>query len=120
MAEKLTAKQRWALEHREGSRREGLTLSAYAGVHGLSVREIYDALAALRRKGVLPRPVPGAKSRFVAVRVQPEARPTVPTMTRSAMICRVLIGSTAVLECGEWPPVAWLTALLTGRADAAP
>jgi len=44
----------------------------------------------------------------------------VPTITRHAMICRVLIGSTAVLECGEWPPVAWLTTLLAGRADAAP
>ena len=118
MAEKLTEKQQWALEHREGSRRAGLTLSAYAGVHGLSVRELYDALAALRRKGVLPRPVPGAKSRFVAVRVTPGAA-VVPPVPRTA-VCRVLIGNAAVLECGEWPPVAWLATLLAGRTDAAP
>ena len=116
MAEKLTEKQQWALEHREGSRREGLTLSAYAGVHGLPVREIYDALAALRRKGVLPRPSP--KSPFVAVRVRPGS--TVSPMATSVPVCRVLIGSAGVLECGEWPPVAWLATLLAGRADAAP
>ena len=77
------------------------------------MREIYDALAALRRKGVLPRPPMKRKSRFVAVRVTPSL------MARSAPLCRVLIGSAAVLECGEWPPVAWLMALLSGRADAA-
>ena len=118
MAEELTAKQQWALEHREGSRREGLTLSAYARVHGLPVREIYDALAALRRKGVLPRPVPGAKAPFVAVRVRPGS--TVSPMATSVPVCRVLIGSAGVLECGEWPPVSWLATLLVGRADAAP
>ena len=116
MAEKLTAKQQWALEHRECSRREGLTLSAYARVHGLPVREIYDALAALRRKGVLPRPSP--KSRFVAVRVTAGAATSL--IAHSTPLCRVLIGSAGVLECGEWPPVAWLATLLSGRADAAP
>ena len=32
MAEKLTDKQQWALEHRECARREGLTLNADARV----------------------------------------------------------------------------------------
>lgn len=115
MTEQLTDKQQRALEHLEGSRREGLTLSAYARVHGLPVREIYDALAALRRKGVLPRP--GSPSPFVAVRVTAAA--TSP-MARSTPLCRVLIGSAAVFECSEWPPVTWLMTLLAGRADAAP
>lgn len=113
---KLTDRQRQAMEHFEAARSEGVTLSAYARAQGLGVREIYDALAALRRKGVLPRAAPSgkhSKSRFMAVRVTP----SVPA--RSAMICRVLIGA-AVIECAEWPAAAWLASLLGPRADAAP
>jgi hypothetical protein len=35
MADKLTDKQQRALDHLERSRREGLTLSAYARLHSL-------------------------------------------------------------------------------------
>jgi hypothetical protein len=41
------------------------------------------------------------------------------TAPRSTMLCRVLLGRTAVIECAEWPPPAWVAAL-TGRVDAAP
>ena len=117
----LTDKQRQALEHVERARSQGMKLSDYAQAHGVSARAIYDGLAALRRKGVLPRGRPSAKSPFVAVRVTPRAiaaMRVVQAGPRSAMICRVLIGGSAVIECAEWPPVAWLAAL-TGHADAA-
>jgi hypothetical protein len=117
----LTDKQRQALEHVERARSHGMKLSEYADANGVSVRAIYDGLAALRRKGLLPRGRPSSKSPFVAVRVTPSAvsaRPVVHAVPRSATICRVLIGGGAVIECAEWPPVAWLAAL-TGRADAA-
>jgi hypothetical protein len=123
MSEELTDKQQRAMRHLERSRSEGVTLSDYARAQGLAVREIYDALAALRRKGVLPRRMPRSKSPFVAVRVTPSAAlatPTIQALPRGAMICRVLIGGAAVIECAEWPPAAWLAALVGQRADAAP
>ncbi|MGH8703669.1 MAG: hypothetical protein ACREVR_21155 [Burkholderiales bacterium] len=112
---KLTDKQRQAIEHLERARSEGVALSAYARAHGLGVREIYDALAALRRKGALPRPPRGAKRRFVAVSVAP-----MPATPRGVVLCRVLIGGSAVIECGEWPPAMWLAGLLAERTGAAP
>lgn len=117
----LTDKQRQALEHVERARSQGMKLSDYAQAHGVSARAIYDGLAALRRKGVLPRSRPSSKSPFVAVRVAPRAVPATPVVhagPRNAMLCRVLIGGSTVIECAEWPPVAWLAAL-TGRTDAA-
>jgi hypothetical protein len=49
MRAKLTDKQRQAIEHLEGSRREGVALRAYARGHGLALSELYDPLAALGR-----------------------------------------------------------------------
>ena len=120
MTAKVTDKQRRAMEHVERARSEGMALSDYARAQGVSAREIYDAMAVLRRKGVLPPAKPSCKSAFVAVRVTPRgsAPAPAPTAARSAMICRVLIAGAVVIECAEWPPVAWLSAL-TGRADAA-
>lgn len=118
----LTVKQRQALEHVERARSQGMKLSDYARSHSVSARAIYDAMAALRHKGVLPRGRASSKSAFVAVRVTSSTVPSTPvvhTGERNAMLCRVLIGGSAVIECAEWPPVAWLAAL-SGRVDAAP
>jgi hypothetical protein len=85
---------------------------------------LHDSVVALRRRGVLPptaRPRP-RKGAFVAVRVvntppSPSMRPSPP---RTGMVCRVLHASGLVIECGEWPPTAWLLSLSAGRRDAAP
>jgi len=117
----LTDKQRQPLEHVERARSQGLKLSDYAQAHGVSARAIYDGLPALRRKGILPGGRPSSKSPFVAVRVEPRPVPATPVVhagPRNAMLCRVLLGGSAVIECAEWPPVACLAAL-TGRTDAA-
>ncbi len=119
MKAELSEKQRRALEHLERARAEGLRLSAYARVHGLGIREIYDALAALRNKGVLPRPSSRSKSAFLAVRVKPapaQAAP-MPVAPTGALICRLRIGA-SVIECAQWPPPAWVVALSSGPADA--
>jgi len=71
MAETLTEKQRVAVEALEGARRAGVPLSDYAKAKGLATRPVYDAIAALRRRGTLPgtdRPRK-RKSKFVAVQV---------------------------------------------------
>src|SRR5947207_15738734 len=71
MTETLTEKQRVAVETLEGARRAGVPLSNYAKAKGLATRRVYDAIAALRRRGALPgtdRPRK-RKSKIVAVRV---------------------------------------------------
>jgi hypothetical protein len=120
MITKVTDKQRRAVEHMERARSEGIALSEYARAHGVSAREIYDAMAALRRKGVLPPAKPSSQSAFVAVRVKPAVHSAaLPATPSGALICRLRLGA-AVIECAQWPPAAWVTALATGCADAAP
>lgn len=125
MAAKLTDKQRQAMQHVEQARRDGVSLSAYARSHRLGAREIYDATAALRRKGVLapaPPRVSPSRSPFVAVRVTRGSAPATPLLAapspQSAVRCRVLLGA-AVIECAEWPPSAWLAGLTGTPTDAA-
>ena len=123
MAETLTEKQRVAVEALEGARRAGVPLSDYAKAKGLATRPVYDAIAALRRRGTLPgtdRPRK-RKSKFVAVRVtsSPVAVAEGARVARSGMVCRLVCEHGWVIECGEWPPPSWLSAVLPGRRDAA-
>ena len=113
----LTDKQRQVLAHVERAHSQGTPLSEYAKAHGVSARVIYDGMAALRRKGVLPRGRPSSKSGFVAVRVASSVIPVMHTAPRSTILCRVVLGM-MVIECAEWPPPAWIAAL-TGPAIAA-
>jgi Glycosyl hydrolase family 1 len=83
MTTKLTDKQRRAIEHLERARSDGMALSDYCRAQGVAVREIYDALAALRRKGMLPRAAPRprrSKSAFVAVQVLASSPPGAPVI----------------------------------------
>jgi hypothetical protein len=54
MSETMTEKQRVAVEALEAARRAGVSLSDYAKAKGLELRPVYDAIAALRRRGALP------------------------------------------------------------------
>jgi hypothetical protein len=117
----FTEKQRQAIEAMEGARGEGVALSKYAKTHGLVIRELYDAIACLRRKGLLSKPTRKAQSKFLAVRVVgpsglAQASPSQPTM---AVLCRVVCPGGAVIECTQWPPLTWLAAFAAERADAA-
>ena len=116
MTETLTEKQRVAVEALEGAQRAGVPLSDYAKVKGLELRPVYDAIATLRRRGVLPRSdrPRKRKSKFVAVRVRSS-----PIAVRSGMVCRLVCAQGWAIECGEWPPPSWLSAVLLGRRDAA-
>jgi len=38
---------------------------------------------------------------------------------RSGMVCRLVHAAGFVIECGEWPPAAWLLSLASGQRDAA-
>jgi hypothetical protein len=110
-AAQMTEKQRRARDAQEAARREGVSLSDYAKAQGLPIRELYDALAALRRKSVLPKPTT-PKSRFVEMRVSPERA------AGSAVVCR-LVHAGVVFECTQWPPASWVAALRRPTSDAA-
>jgi hypothetical protein len=123
MSETMTEKQRVAVEALEGSRRAGVPLSNYAKAKGLELRPVYDAIAALRRRGVLPgsdRPRK-RKSRFVAVRVRSSSMPEteIARAPRSGSVCRLVCAQGWAIECGEWPAPSWVSALFLGREDAA-
>jgi|SRR5579863_3580197 hypothetical protein len=105
----LTALQRQALEHVQRARSQGMTLSDYARAQGISVRQVYDAAAQLRRKGLLPVAPAAAKQKFVALKVMaPSAR----------CVCRIVGAGGALIECLEWPPAAWLATLAASAPDA--
>jgi hypothetical protein len=117
----FTEKQRQAIEAMEGARGEGVALSKYAEAHGLVIRELYDAIACLRRKGLLPKPTRKAGSKFVAVRVMASGEPTqaLPSRPTSGVLCRIVCSRGPMIECMQWPPAAWLAALTAGPADVA-
>jgi hypothetical protein len=112
----MTEKQRMALEALHSAKRESKTLTDYAKAHGLEIRELYDSLACLRRRGLLP---PGGRrkprSRFVAVRVAAETTPS----RAAGAVCRVVSRDGYVIECAQWPPASWLASLARSAADAA-
>jgi len=107
----MTEKQRAAFEALQGAQRQGVTLSDYAKAQGLAIRELYDALAALRGKGLLPKSGRAPKSKFVEVRVAQER-------IAGAVVCRFRHAG-VVLECAQWPPPSWVAALMGLAADAA-
>jgi hypothetical protein len=115
----MTEKQRVAVEAQESARREGVSLVAYAKAKGLEIRELYDSLACLRRKGLLAKPTRKTAARFVSVRVEPapDAAPTV--RPSGGVLCRIVHRSGYVIECAQWPPPAWMSVVLAGPADAA-
>lgn len=124
MTETLTEKQRVAMEALEGARRAGVPLSDYAKAKDLELRPVYDAIAALRRRGALPGTdwPRKRKSKFVAVRVtsSPAAATEVAPASRRDLVCRLVCSQGWAIECGEWPAPSWVSAVLAGRGDAAP
>src|SRR5438094_10150255 len=121
MAETLTEKQRVAVEALEGARRAGVPLSDYAKAKSLELRPVYDAIAALRRRGALPgtdRPRK-RKSKFVAVRVtsSPVAVAEGGRASRTGLVCRLVCAPGWAIECGEWPAPSRVSAALAVPTD---
>lgn len=70
----LTDLQRQAIECLEGARSAGVALSEHVRARGLNLRAVYDAIAQLRRRGVVAparvaRRRAGGALRFARVRV---------------------------------------------------
>jgi hypothetical protein len=118
MSDKMSVNQRRALECVQEAREQGMALSSYARKRGYDERQVYDAVAALRRKGALPAPGTArstGKSKFVAVRIAPFAVPPAPP---EFMVCQIRVGHT-LISCQQWPPAAWLATLGQASLDAA-
>ena len=121
--ESLTEREREALEHMRKAQELGTTLKEYAARFGLDVQKLYQLRKPLVRKGALgparseatePRRADKA-SALVPVRIVPSGR--APGST--AVSCRLMHPSGWVIECGEFPSAAWVTAVLSGGAHAA-
>lgn len=119
-AMQMTEKQQRAIEAMQGARAEGMALSKYAKAHGLAIRELYDAIAALRRRGLAPKAEKKqSRSRFVAVRVVAERAASVANAGLNVPLCRIVHASGCVIECTQWPPASWLAGLGMRSPDAA-
>lgn len=124
----MTMKQRTAVAALQAARAAGVTLVAYAQANDLVVRELYDAIAALRRRGALPpaaasrpREPRRARDRFLPVHIVSSATVATAMAARGAAVCRLVHPSGMALDCAQWPPVEWLSAVWSaGRSDAAP
>lgn len=122
MTGRLSERQRAGMEALQAARAAGVGLSAYARANGLNARQVHDAVAQLRRQGVIA-PTERAhrhSGAFVALKVE-SGSGQVPDVARSArggMVCRLVHASGFVIECAEWPPAAWLLSLASGRRDA--
>lgn len=123
---KLTDVQRQAMAALDAAQAAGVGLSSYARQNGLNVRQVHDAVTGLRRRGILP---PSARARqrrsksgFVRVKIEnasPSTRAATGTAQRGGLVCRLIHGSGLIIECGEWPPASWVSAVLAERPDAA-
>jgi hypothetical protein len=121
--ESLTEREQEALEHMRKAQELGTTLKEYASRFGLDVQKLYQLRKPLVRKGALgparneakePRRADPA-SALVPVRIVPSGQ--VPGST--PVSCRLMHPSGWVIECGEFPSAAWMTAVLSGGAHAA-
>lgn len=113
----LTDLQRQALECVRGAQAGGESLSAYCRRRRIAVRRVFDALAALRRRGVAgTTPSKRTREKFLAVKI---AAPTQQMPSRAA-VCRVVLPGGISVECSGWPPREWLESLHGRPVDAAP
>lgn len=105
----LSPRQQEYLEHVHRAEELGISLREYADAQGLKVKDIYNVKRQLVKKGVLGTPT-AATADFVAVRIADPG---------GAVVCRLRHPSGWEISCGNWPPAAWLTAVLSGGQDAA-
>jgi len=114
----LTRAERRFLGRAAEAEERGVTLEEYYRASGLSVGWLQNIRRQLRDKGVVV-PEPTARSavatsgKFMQVCVRPAP------MSDGSALCRLRHPSGWVIECGAWPPAAWLRECLAGDGDAA-
>jgi len=91
-------------EHLAGVKREGLSLMAYAGKHGLRLKTLYHWSSKLKRAGGVKPAL--TDSQFVALRVS-----QTPQVKSEPGCVLLVVNSTLRLELQSLPSTQWLAAL---------
>lgn len=111
----LTELQAQAMECLEEARRADVALSAHVRSRGLDLRRIYDAIAQLRRRGIVaPAPKPARKSSALTAGSMRFAKVELPT-PRSASLrlhLRLANGRGAELEIEDLGQLSRIVAAL--------
>jgi len=118
--QRLTAREQSYFDHVRQAKEQGVTLKAHCQKVGLNVRSLYGVRRDLVEKGVLPRTLPpktanrkeARRGKFVAVQV------AAGSSNDGDAVCRGRHPSGWVIECGQWPEAAWVSALMQGADHA--
>lgn len=114
-SEELSERELRVLEHLQKVKELEVTIAEYAREFEVDASELYHIRQKLIRKGAIEGTLRGAKEvpgEFMPVLITPGAPPP-PT----APVCRICHPSGLTIECTDFPPASWLTALLTGTTD---
>jgi hypothetical protein len=106
-----------ALEHLQKAEELNVSVAEYCRTFAIDAKDLYSAKQSLVRKGLGPVRAGDAETPtdestsaadFVAVQVAP------PRPAGSGLVCSIRHPSGLLIECTEFPPAEWLTALLSG------
>lgn len=113
----LTEMQAQAIECLEGARSAGVALSAHVRSRGLNLRGIYDAIAQLRRRGIVP-PAPRRERKRAAAVPLRFARVGVGLAVAPSLRLRLTLtnGRRAELEVEDLEQLTRVLAALEGAA----
>lgn len=117
--EQLTEREQRVLEHLRRAQEQGVGLAKYARQAGVDVGEIYGGKQSLVRKGVIAARVRRDDSendeapvgKFVPVQLMSGFR------SGGTPACQIRHPSGVVIECLSFPPIAWISAVLSGGSD---
>jgi hypothetical protein len=116
-SEELNEREQRVLQHLQKAKELEVTIAEYARGFEVDLAELYQVRQKLIRKGVIEGPVRPVQevpcAEFIPVLVTPGNTAAPP----SAPVCRIRHPSGLEIECTDFPPASWLTALLAGAPD---
>jgi hypothetical protein len=125
-AEQLTLRESVALEHLQKAEELGVSVAEYCRTFEIDLKDLYNTKRSLVCKGAITAKAkdfdeaaePNATGEFVSVVVTPPAAAALAV----GPVCSIRHPSGLVIDCAAFPPVEWLTALVSGarRVPARP
>jgi hypothetical protein len=118
--EQLSEREQRVLEHLRRAQELKVGLAEYARQAGVDAGEIYSGKQSLVRKGVIAARVRRGDSegdeevptgKFVPIQMVGGFR------SSGTPVCQIRHPSGVVIECSSFPPVTWITAVLSGGSD---
>lgn len=110
----MTEAERYWSRHVAAIKAQAITAKAYAELHGLVLSTLYYwqrrlKVATSPQVSAVPTPTPKQPSKFVSLRIQPQAPEH--TLQPVASSCTLVIGAGVRLEMTALPEPQWLVAL---------